>query len=78
METSLQLFNNLLSNYKLIGKESLTMVEIDKMLSQVNDLINSSIVKEENVKSVIKKDFATKEQRETFNKIMSQITGTRD
>jgi hypothetical protein len=74
METSLQLFNNLLSNYKLIGRESLTMVEIDNILSQVNVLVNSSSVKEN---ADIEKDFATKEQREVFLDIMSKITCTK-
>jgi hypothetical protein len=53
------------------------MSEIDKMLSQVNDLVNSTNVKEEIVKEEIKKDFATKEQRDAFNEIISQFTGTK-
>ena len=50
------------------------MVEIDNILSQVNVLVNSSSVKENTENN---KDFCTKEQRDTFNEIMSKFTGTK-
>lgn len=70
MEKPLRIALNILNNQVILGKESLTINEVREMLYDVDKMFNVSI------ETDTKKDFATKEQREVFNDIMSRITHT--
>lgn len=70
MEKPIQIALNILNNQEILGKESLTINEVREMLYDVDKMFNVSI------ETDIKKDFATKEQRDVFNDIMSRITHT--
>ena len=72
MENLIKIINNRLDEQSLLGKEYLSISEIKNILEQVNNLL-SNVETNEN-----KKDFCTKEQRDTFNEIMSKITGTKN
>ena len=76
MENLIKIINNRLDEQSLIGKEYLSINEIKTILEQVNDLVSKKVSIETNVISEAKKDFATKEQREVFNEIVSKFTGT--
>lgn len=64
MEKNLQIVLNLLNNQELLGKESLTINEVKEIINNVDKITITDS----------KKDFATKEQREVFNDIMSKVT----
>lgn len=63
MEKQIQVIENLLNIQDIDGKNSFNKQEIIDIVKQANSIIKTS-----------KKDFATKEQRDTFNEIMSKIT----
>ena len=71
MENLIKIINGRLDEQSLLGKEYLSSNEIKNILEQVNDLVYQA----KNVD--IKKDFCTKEQRKTFNDIVSKFTGTK-
>ena len=68
MENNLQIVLNLLNNQELLGNQSLKIKEVKELLYDVDSMLNN---KEE---IEIKNNFATKEQREVFNEIMSKIS----
>lgn len=68
MEKPIQIVLNLLNNQEILGKEYLSISEIKEILYDVDKMFNVNIEKD------IENDFATKEQRDTFNDIMNKIT----
>ena len=72
MENLIEIINNRLDEQSLLGKEYLSINEIKNILEQVNNLVSQSEIIEAN------KDFCTKEQRDTFNEIVSKFTGTKE
>lgn len=71
MEKQIQVIENLLNIQEIVGKNSFNKQEIIDIVKQADSIL--SVIDNE----TIKKDLATKEQCDTFNEIMSKITGTK-